>query len=221
MENEQLKMNIEKNYSDIVATVLAEDIMDRFVDEDYLTIHDVVEKIMNGKTKQEQMKTLIQLLNEKLKKNPEIFDFFLKQLAENRNDAYHALEKKIRETEKKPIQVSEAGTDDSGYPEIPEKLRSRPVTEKQAMFLSKTFSPRHLHAFGTCLDFNEVEISHIEADYRKYASSTVIQQLIIKWKNRTGCSATLGKLLDIFMENSDLIDLHHEEYVKALEKINQ
>ncbi|XP_069135634.1 uncharacterized protein [Argopecten irradians] len=180
METEELKWKIEKHQADIVTTVLAEDIMDRFVDEDYLTIHDVVEKIINGKIKQEQMTTLIQLLNERIKSKPGMFDFFLKQLAENRNDAYHALVMKIREPEYKPIQVSETGTDDPGYPKIPEELRVQRVTTKHAMFLSRTVSSKHLLVFGFCLDFTEVDISHIEADYLKFGISEVIKQLIIK-----------------------------------------
>ncbi|XP_033747909.1 uncharacterized protein LOC117332938 [Pecten maximus] len=216
---EQFKMKIEANYAAILGTVQAEDIMDRFVDKGYFSIADVVEKIMAKKTNNEEMRVLIQLLSERIQQHG-ILDFFLEQLTDN---GYDKLAREIRETEIKPIQVSEgrAGTDNHRYPQIPEKLKNKVVTDKHAMFLARTFSPYKVLKFGVFLGFNETEISHVQADYRKYGESTVVQQIIIRWKNRTGFSATLGKLLEIFEKNSDDIELNATEYEKALEKISK
>ncbi|XP_033747911.1 uncharacterized protein LOC117332939 [Pecten maximus] len=217
MTPDALKMKIEANYAAILKDVQAEDIMDRFVDKGYFTIADVVEEIMAKKTNNEAMRVLIQLLNERIQQ-PGILDFFLKQLTDN---GYDKLARKIRETEIKPIQVSEgrAGTDNHRYPQIPEELKNKVVTEKHAMFLARTFSPDKVLKFGVFLGFND--ISHVQADYRKYGESTVVQQIIIRWKNRTGFTATLGKLLEIFEKNSDDIELNATEYEKALEKISK
>ncbi|OWF40979.1 uncharacterized protein LOC110463089 [Mizuhopecten yessoensis] len=214
MTPEQVK-KIEANYAEIVKNVQADDIMDYFVDQGYFSIEDVVEDIMRGKTPQDQIERLVMLLHQKRSKAG-IFDFFLNQLAEHSNED---LAKKIRETEKRPIQVSENGAGDDRYPEIPEKLKIKSVTDKYAMFLSKTFPPQKLIAFGACLGFNDVEISQVQADNEKYGGSTVIHQLIVRWKNRTGRSATLGTLHNLFQEHSDDIDLNSEAYAKALDKI--
>lgn len=104
MTTEQVK-KIEANYSEIVRSVQADDIMDEFVDKGYFSIRDVVENIMEGKTRQDQIERLIMLLYQK-RSRAGIFDFFLTQLAEHDNKD---LARTIRETEKRPIQVSENG----------------------------------------------------------------------------------------------------------------
>ncbi|XP_021373113.1 uncharacterized protein LOC110463091 [Mizuhopecten yessoensis] len=75
------------------------------------------------------------------------------------------------------------------------------------MFLSNTILPEKLIAFGNRLCIGEVEISQINADYEKSGISTVILMLILRWKTRTGGSATLGTLLKLFQEHSDEIGL--------------
>ncbi|OWF40981.1 Death domain-containing protein CRADD [Mizuhopecten yessoensis] len=204
MTPEQVK-KIKANCEDIVKRVQADDIMDYFVDEDYFSIEDVAENIMSGKTPQHQTERLVMLLQQKRSKAG-IFDFFLNQLARHGNKD---LAKKIRETEE----------GDDRFPEIPEKLKNKMVTERYAMHLSKTFPAQHLITFGVCLGLSDVDISHVKADNMQYGVSTVIWRLITVWKNRNGRSATLEKLHNLFQNNSDSIELNPEAYAKALDKI--
>ncbi|XP_060084484.1 uncharacterized protein LOC132563751 [Ylistrum balloti] len=207
------QQKIEANYANIVTDVRAEDIMDKFVDEGFFTIADVVDEIM--KENSGRMERLVSLLSNS-KQKAGVFNFFVKQLEDNRHEK---LARQIRETEKKPTQVTEGREDSFGYLDIPDKLKDRRVTEEHAMFLSKAVPKSH--EFGDCLSLGETEISHIQAEYGKFRPSTVIQQLILRWRAKEGSSAKLKNLLDIFQKNSDKFGLDFNAYQTALEKISR
>ncbi|CAG2189567.1 unnamed protein product [Mytilus edulis] len=80
---------------------------------------------------------------------------------------------------------------------MPSGIENNHLKDIDLLCFSKAITPAHLQIVGTCLGFSKVDVEHIEYKHLR-APEAACHDLLVKWRNKHGHSATLAKLMDVF-----------------------
>ncbi|CAG2189565.1 unnamed protein product [Mytilus edulis] len=76
---------------------------------------------------------------------------------------------------------------------MPSEKGGQYLKDIDLLCFSKAITPAHLQIVGTCLGFSKVDVEHIEYKILR-APKAACHDLLVKWRNKHGHSATLAKL---------------------------
>lgn len=211
--SEENKSKITKNYLDIVKEIKLDNIADVLIGESVIT-HDDLQRINAKVTQSDKNRELIRIL---IQGPPNGFQIFIQEL---RNDAsYEWLAYQIENTEVPNIVPLTLETWVGEHRLTPNR-KCTVLKDIDLLHFSKAINADELKQIGPLLGLSNVDVQNIEYQHPKSPMSICID-LLNKWKNKNGSSATVGNLLEQLFKawQMNTGSIHHDEIVKALDKL--
>ncbi|CAC5411735.1 unnamed protein product [Mytilus coruscus] len=202
---------IKKNFTSIIANLKIDDIVDHMINEDVFD-YDDMEKINSKVTQKDKNREFVTIL---IKSKPKGYEEFIKCLRES--GVYGDIADQIEQT---VVEVVENETLESWIGNrMPSGMENQYLKDIDLLCFSKAITPAHLQIVGTCLGFSKVDVEHIEYKHLR-APEAACHDLLVKWRNKHGHSATVAKLMDIFFlaHQNTPESIHDEKIWDALEK---
>lgn len=211
--SEENRSKITKNYADIVKEIKLDNIADVLIGESVIT-HDDLQRINAKVTQSDKNRELIRIL---IQGPPNGFQIFIQEL---RNDTiYEWLAYQIENTEV-PNKVPQTLETWVGEHRLTPNRKCTVLKDLDLLHFSKAINTAELRQIGPLLGLSNVDVQNIEYQHPKSPMSICID-LLNKWKNKNGSSATVGNLLEQLFEAWQMNpgSIHHDEIVKALDKL--
>ncbi|XP_071161202.1 uncharacterized protein [Mytilus edulis] len=202
---------IKKNYKTIIESLKIENILDQMIQEDVFELDDI-EKINSRATQKDRNREFVSLLIRSHQKGYQVFIECLKE-----DDVYADIAQQIENT--KVEIIKDERIEDWIGDRMPSDKAGQYLKDIDLLCFSKAITPAHLQIVGTCLEFSKVDVEHIEYKHLR-APEAACHDLLVKWRNKHGHSATLAKLMDIFFlaHQNTPESIHDEKIWDALDK---
>ncbi|XP_052072628.1 uncharacterized protein LOC127710717 [Mytilus californianus] len=203
---------IKKNYKNIIENLRLDSILDQMIEDEVFDLDDL-EKINSRATQKDKNREFVTLLIRSHQKGYEVFIKCLKE-----DDSYKDIAQQIEDTKVEIIQ--EEKIEDWIGDRMPSDKGGKYLKDIDLLCFSKAITPAHLQIVGTCLGFSKVDVEHIEYKHLR-APEAACHDLLVKWRNKLGHSATVEKLMEIFFiaHKNTSESIHEEKIWDALEKI--
>ena len=213
--SEENKSKITKNYSDIVNQLKHDTIVDALIGEFVITTDDL-ERINAKVTQADKNRELINIL---LKGPANGYLIFIREL---RNDsAYESLADQIENTAVTRNVPLTLETWIGEHRLTPEK-KNTVLKDLGLLYFSKAINPSDLRQIGPFLEISNADVQNLEYQHPRSPES-ICSELLMKWKNKNGNSATVGNLLKQLFEawKMNQGSIHQHKVVEALDNIKK
>lgn len=94
------------------------------------------------------------------------------------------------------------------------------LSDLHLLHFSKALNPAHLNIIGTSFEFSQVDVQNIEYKHNR-APEAASHDLLVKWRNKKGNSATVGCLLENMLKSYEAFpqSIHEEKVRDAVDRL--